>query len=155
MSTERKAAVWGAAFAALLASACGSGATSPSASSMSAGQWSGTTAQGASIEFTVSSDEIVKTITVGYNFNGCVGTQTFKDLSVPTAPDVVCIPGPCSGPVSNYRAFSYLSGSPLAGPSTSINGLFLPSARAQGLVSFSDFPGCGTAAGVQWTATRR
>ncbi len=154
MSTERKAAVWGAAFAALLASACGSGATSPSASSMSAGQWSGTTAQGASIEFTVSSDEIVKTITVGYNFNGCVGTQTFKDLSVPTALDVVCIPGPCSGPVSNYRAFSYLSGSPLR-PNTSINGLFLPSARAQGLVSFSDFPGCGTAAGVQWTATRR
>jgi hypothetical protein len=155
VSTPTKVVSWGLALAWLLASACGNGATSPSAASTSVGQWSGTTAQGASIAFTVSADEILTTIAVGYNFNGCSGTQTFKDLSVPTAPDVICVPGPCSGPISTYRAFSYVSGSGLTGPSTNINGLFVPGGRATGLVSFTDFPGCGTAAGVEWTATRR
>ena len=141
--------------AGVLASACSSGPASPSASSLSVGQWSGTTAQGASIAFTVSFDEILRTISVGYAFNGCSGTQTFADLNVPTAPDVTCIPAPCSGSLSTYRAFGYTSRSVGTEPSTTINGLFLPGGRAQGQVSFRDFPGCGTAAGVEWTAMRR
>jgi len=155
VSTPTKAVWLGLAFAGLLASACGNGGTSPSGASISVGQWRGTTAQGASIAFTVSADEVVTTIAVGYDFNGCSGIQTFKDLRVPTAPDVTCVPGPCSGPVSTYRAFSYFSGSRLTEPSTSVNGLFLPGGRATGLASFTDFPGCGTAAGVEWSATRR
>jgi len=107
------------------------------------------------IAFTVSSDEAVTTITVGYSFNSCSGTQTFSNLSVPTAPDVNCIPGPCSGPISSYRAFGYENGSVGSGPSTTVNGLFLPGGRAQGQVSFRDYPVCGTAASVPWTATRR
>ena len=134
---------------------CSSGPASASESSLSVGQWSGTTAQGASIDFTVSSSEALTRIAVGYAFSGCSGTQTFADLNVPTAPNVTCIPGPCSGTLSTYRQFAYSSRSDGTGPSTTVNGLFLPGGRAQGLVSFRDYPGCGTAAGVEWTATRR
>jgi hypothetical protein len=155
MRTQTKAVLWVGTFAAVVASACSSGPTSPSASSLSVGQWSGTTTQGASIAFTVSSDEVLTTIAVGYAFNGCSGTQTFADLSVPTAPNVTCVPGPCSGTISTYRAIAYSSGLGGTGPSTTVNGLFLPGGRAQGQISFRDYPGCGTAAGVEWTATRR
>jgi len=155
MWTQTKAVLRLGTFAGVLASACSTGPTSPSASSLSVGQWSGTTAQGASIAFTVSKDEAVTAIAVGYTFNGCAGTQTFADLNVPTAPSVTCIPGPCSETISTYRAFAYSNGSRGTGPSTSINGLFLPGGRAQGEVTFRDYPGCGTAAGVEWTATRR
>ena len=157
MWTQTKAVLWIGTLAGVLVSACGSGSgtTSPSASSLSVGQWSGTTAQGASIAFTVSSDEALTTLAVGYTFNGCSGTQTFVDLNVPTAPNVTCVPGPCSGTISTYRSLAYSSGSRETGPSTTVNGLFLPGGRAQGLVSFRDYPGCGTATGVEWTATRR
>ena len=140
----------------VLAAACNRAPTAPStSSSLSVGQWSGTTAQGAAITFGVSSDEILTTISVGYNFNGCSGTQVFSNLNVPTAPNVTCIPGPCSGTISSYRAFAYSNRTLESGPSTTLNGLFLPGGRAQGLVTFSDFPGCGTAESVEWTATRR
>jgi len=153
--TQTKAVWWSVTLAAVLSSTCGNGPTSPSASSLSVGQWNGTTAQGMAIEFSVSSNEVLTSIAVGYSFNSCSGTQTFQNLNVPTAPNVTCIPGPCSGTISTYRAFAYSSGSVGAGPSTTINGLFLPGGRAQGLVSFRDYPGCGTAASVEWTATRR
>ena len=156
MWTRTKSIWWVGTLAGVLASACSSGPTSPSSSSLSVGQWSGTTAQGASITFTVSSDETLTAIAVGYSFNGCSGTQTFSNLHVTTAPNVTCIPGPCSDAISTYPAFVYLSGSAVTGgPSTIINGLFLLGNRAQGQVSFRDYPGCGTAAGVDWTATRR
>ena len=95
-----------------LMSACGP--TTPSSAALD-GQWSGTTSQGTSITFTVSSDQKVTAITVGYRFNGCSGVQTFSNLSLETAPMVTCIPGPCPAPVSSYRAFSYVSGS-IPGP---------------------------------------
>lgn len=155
MWTQTKAVLLVGTLAGVLAFACSRGPTSPSASSLSVGQWSGTTAQGTSITFTVSSDEALTAIDVGYIFNGCSGTQTFSNLNVPTAPNVTCIPGPCSGTISTYRAFAYSSGSVGPGPSTTVNGLFLPGGRAQGQVSFRDYPGCGTAVGVEWTATRR
>jgi hypothetical protein len=148
---------WVGTVAAVLSSGCGDGdrPAPPSASSLSVGQWSGSTAQGTLITFTVSSDEVLTAIAVGYNFNGCSGTQTFSNLNVPTAPEVFCIPGPCSGTTATYRAFAYLGGSRETGPSTYFNGVFLPGGRAQGRVSFQDYPACGTAAGVEWTATRR
>ncbi|HEY0874768.1 MAG TPA: hypothetical protein VGD94_14945 [Vicinamibacterales bacterium] len=155
MATATKALVW-MSLAGLLASACGNrNPMSPSSSSLSAGQWTGTTSQGMIITFTVSSDEILRTLSVGHSFNGCSGTQTFSDLQVATAPDVTCVPGPCSGTTSTYRAFSFSSGSRGTGPSTAVNGLFLPGHRAQGVAAFHDFPGCGTLTGVEWTATRR
>lgn len=123
--------------------------------SLSVGQWSGTTSQGTPISFTVSPAETVETITVGYNFNGCSGFHTFDDVSIRTAPDLHCIPGPCSGTSASYRAFGYSAGSSPGGPRTQINGIFLPGDRAQGQLSFFDYPACGSASGVTWTATRR
>jgi hypothetical protein len=139
-----------------LAAACSRGPTAPStSSSLSVGQWSGTTAQGAAITFDVASDEILTAISVGYNFSGCTGTRVFSSLHVATAPDVTCIPGPCSGTISSYRAFAYSDGTRGSGPTTTLNGVFLPGGRAQGLAAFNDYPGCGTAASVEWSATRR
>ncbi|HEX5046448.1 MAG TPA: hypothetical protein VFX89_04945, partial [Gammaproteobacteria bacterium] len=119
------------------------------------GEWTGATSQGTPIAFTVSSSETVTSITVGYDFNDCSGSKTFADLNVPTAPQVTCIPGPCSGTVTSYRAFGYVNGSFGNGPVTQINGLFLPGNEAKGQVIFSDYPSCGTATPVEWTARRR
>lgn len=124
------------------------------AQSLSVGQWSGTTSQGTPISFTVSPNEAVVAITVGYNFNGCSGSHTFDDVSIRTAPDVHCIPGPCSGTLASYRAFGYSVGSIPGGPRTQINGVFLPGDRAEGQIGFFDYPSCGSATGVTWTATR-
>jgi len=124
------------------------------ASSLSVGEWSGTTAQGMPISFVVSPNETVTTITVGYDFNGCSGSHTFEDLIVPTAPNLTCIPGPCSGIQESYRAFGYSVGAPGA-PFTQLNGLFLPGNQAKGQAVFRDYAGCGTATPVEWTATRR
>jgi hypothetical protein len=139
--------------AALAVPACSGAPASPSPSSLSVGQWAGTTAQGDSITFTVSSDEILRELSVGYRFNGCSGTQTFSNLTISTAPDVGCVPGPCSGTISSYRSISFSSGRTES--ATTVFGLFLPGNRAQGVVGFGDFPGCGTATGVEWTASRR
>lgn len=146
-----------AALASSLSGACG-GPASPSATDQSrtTGQWSGTTSQGMPIAFSVSQDEMVTTITLGYRFNSCSGTQTFSDLNVPTKRDVICVPGPCSDSVSSYRAFNFADGSRVIGePMTSLNGLFLPGNRAEGQAAFIDYAGCGTASGVTWTAFRR
>jgi hypothetical protein len=128
---------------------------SPSARSLSIGQWGGTTSQGMPIAFSVSSDEKVTTITIGYSFNGCTGSETFSGLDVPTAPDIICIPGPCSGAISSYRALHFSSSGPIDGPRTAVNGLFVSAQRAEGQAGFFNYPGCGSASGVGWTATRR
>jgi hypothetical protein len=126
--------------------------TTPSSSSLD-GQWTGTTSQGTPISFTVSADQKVTAITVGYNFNGCSGTQRFSGLSLETAPNVTCIPGPCPPSITSYRAFNYVTG-PIEGPSTGVNGLFTATNRAEGQVVFRDYPGCGSAVGVTWTAIK-
>lgn len=123
-------------------------------SSLSVGEWKGTTSQGKPIAFSVSPDEKVTSITVEYEFNGCSGVREFQQLSVPTAPDVTCIPGPCSRTLNTYRAFGFSDGTVAAGPYTQINGVFLPRNQARGQAIFSNFEACGSAT-VQWTATRR
>ena len=136
-----------------LACACQSPAV-PTAPSY-AGEWSGTTAQGKPITFTISPDEVVTTITIGHDFNGCAGSETFSNLSLKTAPNVVCIPGPCPASVTSYRGFGYGTGNPLEGPATDVNALLLSTTRAEGTVNFRIFPGCGSAIGVAWSAIRR
>lgn len=153
--TQTKSIWWVGTLAGVLASACGGGPTSPSSSSVSVGHWTGTTTQGASITLTVSPDETLTTIAVGYSFNGCSGTQTFSNLNVRTAPNVTCISGPCSDAIAASRSFFYLSPRATGGPTTILSGLFFPGNRAEGQVSFVNYPGCGTATGVDWTATRR
>ena len=55
--------------------------TTPSSAALD-GQWTGTTSQGTPITFTVSSDQKVTAISVGYSFNGCSGVQTFSNLNL-------------------------------------------------------------------------
>jgi hypothetical protein len=155
MMTRIKAITCAGLLAGLLASACGDDPTSPSVTSLSVGAWSGTTSQGAPITFTVSANEVLTTLSVGYSFNGCSATETFSNLNVSTVPDIQCVPGPCSGTIATYRALSFTSSSVRTGPITIVNGVFVPGNRAQGVVSFFDFPGCGTATGIEWSATRR
>jgi hypothetical protein len=81
-----RVATWtGAALAAMLIGAC-SLPVAPFAGggSLSVGEWAGTTSQGMPISFSVSPNETVTAITVGYDFNGCSGSHTFTDLNVPT-----------------------------------------------------------------------
>jgi hypothetical protein len=127
--------------------------TTPSSASLD-GQWSGTTSQGTPITFTVSSDQKVTALSVGYSFNGCSGMQTFSNLNLETAPTLTCIPGPCPTTASSYRAFSYSAGS-IDGPFTTVNGLFMLTTSAEGQVAFRNYPGCGSAAGIGWTAAKR
>ena len=140
---------------ALLSACTGPTAPTPAVTSLSAGQWSGTTSQGMSIAFTVSADETLTQITIGYRVNGCSGSQTFANLAVRTAPEVICASGQCPAGVTSYRAFTYSSGRLGDGPVTGVNGLFLPGNRAEGRAGFWDYPDCGTESAVTWTATRR
>ena len=83
-------------------SACGN-PSGPSRSGSYEGQWSGTTAQGRTVTFSISADEKVTTITLGHEFNGCSGSQTFPSLDLTIAPRVECIPAPCPGMLTAYR----------------------------------------------------
>ena len=130
---------------------CG-GPSSPSDPSYT-GQWSGTTAQRAPITVTVSAGATVTEITIGHDFNGCVGTETFSHLTISIVPNVKCIPGPCSPSISSFREFSYAAGDPVSGPSVEVNGFF-SATTAQGTANFRSYPGCGTAIGVGWSATK-
>ena len=127
--------------------------TGPSGASYN-GNWSGTTSQGRPIAFTISSNETVTSITVGHDFNGCSGSQTFSGLSISIKPMVECIPAPCPASVTSYRDFHHLSGNPFEGQATDVNGLLL-GGTAQGTVNFRNFAGCGTVTGVSWTASKR
>jgi hypothetical protein len=69
------------------AGGCGN-PTAPSGGANYEGRWSGTRAQGSPIAFTVSADQKVTAITIGYSFKSCSGAQTFSNLSITTSPDV-------------------------------------------------------------------
>jgi hypothetical protein len=107
------------------------------------GQWSGRTAQGQAITFTVSPDERVTTITLAHDFNGCSGSETFSGLNLE-------IKG-----TSSSGSFEHIAGNTVQGPSTQIDALFLSTETAAGSVNFRSYPGCGNAIGVTWTARRR
>ena len=84
-----------------LVSACEDGPTTPSPSAGYEGQWSGTTFQGRPISFTVSPDQKVTAITLGYSFGNCSGTHTFSNLNL----DIARPPNPLSpqpGPGFGY-----------------------------------------------------
>ena len=76
-------------FAALIAGAllgsCGGGGANPAGPSAPgyAGEWTGTTFQGQPFSFTVSADQNVTAISVGYRFSGCSGVDTFSNLQQP------------------------------------------------------------------------
>ena len=138
-----------------LVSACGSPSGPSTSQPNYEGQWSGTTAQGRPVTFTISPDQNVTTLTIGHEFNGCSGSQTFFSISVSIVPQVQCIPAPCSNQLMSYRAFHYSTGTSLEGPATTVNAVFVSVDRAEGLIGFRGFPGCGNALSVTFSATKR
>jgi hypothetical protein len=142
--------------------ACGSTPTAPSRSADTpgelSGQWFGTTAQGTSIVITVSPDQNVKAISVGYRFPGCSGEVAFSDLALAIEPSATPTPpigvprGPSQQP--SGPAFFYAAG-PLEGPDhVQIYGTFGSPTRADGFILFNDYRGCGSGV-VIWNASRR
>jgi hypothetical protein len=134
-------------------SACGnsiSGPTppTPAASFRYDGEWSGTTSQGRPISLTVSSDQSVTAITVGYSFNGCSGVNTFSNLNL-----AIGNPPNASSPTLG-PGFGYGSGPPDGPHYTQVYGSFTSSTTATGSVIFGDYPGCGNS-GAIWSATKR
>jgi hypothetical protein len=137
-----------------IASACSNdGVTTPTPSASSyAGEWSGTTSQGAPISFSVSADQVVTSITVGHRFNGCSGSNTFANLSLTIA--TTQLPFPPRVPTPDSSGFGYGSGPPEEANYTQVLGNF-PSAQAStGSVAFLNFPSCGNAV-ANWNATKR
>ena len=134
----------------------GDSMTGPSGSATSyAGEWSGTTSQGTPLTVMVSPDQRVTSITVGYRFNGCSGSKTFTDLSLPIA---VVQPPPGNpvppGPFNNNPGFGYGSGSPEASDFTQVYGAFTSGATATGSIVFGSYAGCGNGTAL-WTASKR
>jgi hypothetical protein len=122
-------------FAALIASAflgsCGGGDANPAGPSARgyAGQWSGTTFQGQPFSFTVSSDQKVTALSVGYRFGGCSGVDTFSNL------DLAINPSP---PYFGYGA------SHPDGRGTSIQVFFQSETSGFATVIFYGPPSCGS-----------
>ena len=146
----------------LITTACGDSeptAPSPAPSSGYAGRWSGAvvvlplippgagipTRQSQPLSFTVSADQRVTDISIGYNFSGCSGVKTFSGLSVPIG---------ASGSLGQ-QGWAYIS--PFASDGrdrTELYGQFASDRTASGLAIFADFPGCGSGLG-DWTATEQ
>jgi hypothetical protein len=130
-------------------SGCGSSVTptTPTAGAGYDGQWSGTTSQGRPIAFTVSSDQKVTAITVGYSFNGCSGLNTFPNLNL----DIGYPPNPAAP--SAGPGFGYGSGPPDGPNYTQIYGSFSSNTAATGSVVFGAYAGCGNGIGI-WSARK-
>jgi hypothetical protein len=129
-----------------LTSACGGGATTPSPRPGYDGEWNGTTSQNRPITFTVSSDQKVTAITVGYSFNGCSGTNTFSNLNLAI--------GNPPNPASPGPGFGFGSGPPDGPNYTQVLGTFSSNTEATGTVIFGAYSSCGNT-GALWSATRR
>jgi hypothetical protein len=136
---------------ACVASACsGSGnapTSPPGVMSNYEGQWNGMTSQGMHITFTVA-DQKVTSITVGYNFNGCSGTNTFPDLSLAIGSP------PNPGSPSPGPGFGFGSGAPDRPNYTQIYGTFSSGTSVSGSMIFGDYAGCGNSLGL-WSAARK
>jgi len=135
----------------ILAAACSSTPSAPtSAPGVMAnyeGEWNGTTSQGMRIGFIVSAKKVTS-ISVGYNFNGCNGTNSFQDVDLPI--------GYPPNPTSPYPGpgFGFGSGAPDGPNYTQIYGTFSSSTAATGSMIFGGYAGCGSALGT-WSATRK
>ena len=142
----------------VIATACGDNGVAPSpgaASNGFAGQWSGTVLvlslppsgapQSQPISFTVSADQRVTDISIGYRFNGCSGVKTFSGLSLAIAASSANSPGPSWG---------YGSPTPDGNDHTQVFGFFTSARTAMGTAGFVEFPGCGSGGG-NFSATKQ
>jgi hypothetical protein len=137
--------------------AFGTGCSSPMApaSGTHAGDWTGTTSQGTSISFTVSSTERVTAITVGYDFSGCSGTKTFGflDVAINTAPrELVGLLPPGT---EQFAGFNFRDGAQSAPNATQVVGVLKSETAASGAVSFENYADCPDGSeGATWNATK-
>jgi hypothetical protein len=135
-------------------SACGSSPpTAPSGDGGASytGRWSGTTSQGGSISFTVSSSNKVTELAFAYSFGGCSGTRTFSGLALDIATSTPMPGVPNQVP---YTGFSHASG-PTDQPNyTQVLAEFSSNTAAFGSIGFLDFPGCGSTVAV-WSMSKR
>ena len=130
----------------VLSSGCGNAPSRPT-SGIYAGQWTGTTSQGPPISFTLSPDQTLTSLTLGYSFNGCSGSAAYAPNvtleRVPTAPTPV------------YSAH-FESGPADAPNRTMVSFLFTSTTAANGLIVFSAYDGCGAGpTTASWMAVRR
>ena|SRR5687768_12713263 len=144
------------AFCALV-TGCDHSPTTPSPGSPARydGQWSGATFQRMTIAFSVSSDQKVTAISVGYRFDNCAGEKTFtnlnQDIGYASTPPI----GSPRGPSTARDPAFYYASAPFTQPDhTQIYGSFTSSTTANGYVVFGDHPGCGSAGGI-WNAVKR
>jgi hypothetical protein len=127
-----------------LAASCG-GSTPSAPGSGYRGEWTGTTSQGTAISFTVSAEQKMTAIVVGYSFNGCSGTKTFPGISLPIAvnPQQPGLPG-----------FEFNSG-PRDQPNyVGVMGTFATTDTAAGLVVFGNYESCNNGL-ASWSAVKR
>ena len=129
----------------VVASGCGGASpTSPGPVRVGyAGEWSGTTFQGRPISFTVSPEQQVTKISLGYQIDTCSGVDTFSDLT--TVPFSAGVP-----------AF-YFSAALPDKRQIGIQGYLMPDASVSGTLLVYAPPSCGpseTVAGF-FTAIRR
>ena len=113
------------------------------------GEWTGATSQGTTIMFSVSAPNVVTSITIGHNFNGCRDTQTFSSLSLGIGESGL----PGRVPTPSNSGFGFGSGSPEAPNFVQVTGQFTSSQSANGTVTFLDFEKCGNTVAL-WNATK-
>ena len=113
------------------------------------GEWTGATSQGTIITFNVSALNIVTSITIGHNFNGCRDTQTFSSLSLGIGESGL----PGRVPTPSNSGFGFGSGSPEAPNFVQVTGQFTSSQSANGTVTFLNFEKCGNTVAL-WNATK-
>lgn len=131
------------AAACILFSGCGAASPTSPRPVGYAGNWSGTTFQGRPISFTVSPEQQVTTISLGYQIDACSGVDTFSDLKAPFS----------AGPPLAFQFAAKLPDQ----RQVSIQGFLMPDASVWGTLLVYGPPACGpseTVAGP-FTATRR
>jgi hypothetical protein len=112
-----------------------------------AGEWSGSTSQSQPIAFTVSADQHVTSVTVGWSFNGCSGTGTSSSNPFPISNPQPPGPPPWDNP-------GFVSGGQLGkGSGWVVTGAFTSNQTATGTVEFFGFSNCGNSLAT-WNARK-
>jgi hypothetical protein len=149
MATLARIALAFASFAFL--TACGGSPTEPTRQSTTyAGQWSGN-GLGLTVSFTVSPDDKITALSIGYNFSGCSGTVTRTDLNL----DMVTTTDPRSN--TPRPSFGWGSAQPDFTNYVQLFAWFDSHDNAHGTITMGDMTGCprGSFGGGIFTAAKR
>ena len=103
------------------------------------------TIQNQPLSFTVSADQRVTDISIGYNFSGCSGVKTFSGLGVPIGASFSL----------GSQGWAYVSFATGGRDRTEVYATFTSDRAASGTALFIEFPGCVGGGGGNWTATKQ